>query len=201
MDFEKLISDRYSVRNFRSDHLPKAVVDRILDAGHKAPTGCNYQTQRIIVMNTDESIAKLKKCTKCHFNAPTAMLVCHNKEESWVRKYDGALSSPVDAVIVTTHMMLEVTDLGLGSTWVGAFSPEKAREIYNVPENYEIALEKYAEKCRYIMSVMRVIDDEVCLYNYDIKSSELPEFMKALEDKTLVGKLIEIEKYIPEDLA
>ena len=62
-------------------------------------------------------------------------------------------------------------------------------------------LEKYAEKCRYIVSVMRTIDNEVCLYNYDIKSSELPEFMKALENKTLVGKLIEIEKYIPEDLA
>ena len=60
---------------------------------------------------------------------------------------------------------------------------------------------KYAEKCRYIVSVMRTVDDEVCLYNYDIKGSELPEFMKALENKTLMGKLIEIEKYIPEDLA
>ena len=62
-------------------------------------------------------------------------------------------------------------------------------------------LEKYAEKCRYIMSIMRTVNGEICLYNYDIKSSELPTFMKALEDKTLVGKLIEIEKYIPEDLA
>ena len=62
-------------------------------------------------------------------------------------------------------------------------------------------LESYAEKCRYIISVMRTVDNEVCLYNYDIKSSELPLFMKALENKTLTGKLIEIEKYIPEDLA
>ena len=62
-------------------------------------------------------------------------------------------------------------------------------------------LEKYAKKCRYIVSVMRTVDDEVCLYNYDIKGSELPDFMKALENKTLIGKLIEIEKYIPEDLA
>ena len=62
-------------------------------------------------------------------------------------------------------------------------------------------LESYAEKCRYIVSVMRTVDNEVCLYNYDIKSSELPLFMKALENKTLTGKLIEIEKYIPEDLA
>lgn len=137
MDFEKLISDRYSVRNFRSKHLPKSVVDRILDAGHKAPTGCNYQPQRIIVMNTDESIAKLKKCTKCHFNAPTAMLVCHNKEESWVRKYDGALSSSVDAVIVTTYMMLGAQNEGVGSCWVMHFDPFAMRETFNIPDNVE----------------------------------------------------------------
>ena len=137
MDFEKLISDRYSVRNFRSEHLPKAVVDRILDAGRKAPTGCNYQPQRIIVMNTDESIAKLKKCTKCHFNAPTAMLVCHNKEESWVRKYDGALSSSVDAVIVTTYMMLGAQNEGVGSCWVMHFDPFAMRETFNIPDNVE----------------------------------------------------------------
>lgn len=64
-----------------------------------------------------------------------------------------------------------------------------------------LTLESYAEKCRYIVSIMRIVDGETCLYKYDIKSSEIPSFMKALENKTLVGKLIEIEKYIPEDLA
>lgn len=87
MEFEKLISDRYSVRKFVPKHLDKEVIDRILEAGHKAPTGCNYQPQRILVLNTDEAIEKLRKCTKCHFNAPTAMLVCHNPGESWKRPY------------------------------------------------------------------------------------------------------------------
>ena len=114
MDFEKLITERYSVRKFKPEHLPQEAIDKILEAGHKAPTGCNYQPQRILVLNTDESIAKLKNCTKCHFNAPTAMLVCHNRKESWIRKYDGALSSSVDAVIVTTHMMLACKNEGIG---------------------------------------------------------------------------------------
>ena len=137
MDFEYLISERYSVRSFRSEHLPDDVIDRILHAGHKAPTGCNYQPQRILVINTDESIAKLKKCTKCHFNAPTAMLVCHNKEESWVRKYDGALSSPVDAVIVTTYMMLAAQNQGVGTCWVMHFDPAAMREAFNIPAEVE----------------------------------------------------------------
>ena len=99
MEFEKLIEERYSVRSFKPEHLPKTVIDKILDAGHKAPTGCNFQPQRILVLNTDEAIEKLKGCTKCHFGAPTAMLICHNSDESWKRVYDGALSSPDDVKI------------------------------------------------------------------------------------------------------
>ena len=135
MDFEKLITDRYSVRNFRPEHLPQKVVEKILEAGHKAPTGCNYQPQRILVMNTDESIEKLQKCTKCHFNAPTAMLVCHNREESWIRRYDGALASPVDAAIVTTYLMLAAKNEGVGSCWVMSFDPAAIRNAFHIPDH------------------------------------------------------------------
>ena len=139
MDFEKLISDRYSVRNFKQEHLPQKLIDKILDAGLKAPTGCNYQPQRILVLNTNKAIAKLKECTKCHFNAPTALLICHNTEESWKRPYDGALSSPVDAAIVTTHMMLAAHNNGAGCCWVMHFNPEAMRKTFNIPESYEPA--------------------------------------------------------------
>ncbi len=137
MDFEKIINERYSVRSFKDEHLPQEVIDKILEAGHKAPTGCNFQPQRILVLNTDESIEKLKDCTRCHFNAPCAFLVCHNKNESWKRTYDGALSSPVDATIVTTFMMLQAQNQGIGTCWVMHFNPFKMRETFNIPENYE----------------------------------------------------------------
>ena len=137
MEFEKLIEQRYSVRNFKPDHLPQDVVDKIISAGHKAPTGCNYQPQRILVLNTDESVQKLKQCTKCHFDAPCAMLICHNKDESWTRKYDGALSSPVDAVIVSTHMMLSAHDNGVGCCWVMHFDPFAMKSTFNIPDNVE----------------------------------------------------------------
>jgi nitroreductase len=137
MDFEKIITERYSVRKFKSKKLPQNVIDKIIEAGHKAPTGCNYQPQRILVLNTDESILKLKNCTKCHFDAPTAMLICHNREESWVRKYDGALSSSVDAAIVTTYMMLACQNEGVGTCWVMHFDPLAMRETFNIPDNLE----------------------------------------------------------------
>ena len=137
MEFEKLIADRYSVRKFKPEHLSKEVIDKILAAGHLAPTGCNFQPQRILVLNTDESLEKLKSCTKCHFNAPTAMLICHNKEESWRRRSNGELSSYVDASIVTTHMMLAAHNIGVGTCWVMAFEPDAMRENYNIPEHID----------------------------------------------------------------
>ncbi len=137
MEFEKLITERFSVRSFKQEHLPQNIIDKILEAGHIAPTGCNNQPQRILVLNTDDSINKLKNCTKCHFNAPTALLVCHNKEESWKRVYDGALSSPVDAVIVATHMMLEAQNVGVGCCWVMHFNPEAMKSAFNISENIE----------------------------------------------------------------
>ena len=137
MEFERLISERYSVRSYREEHLSQTVIDRILAAGHKAPTGCNYQPQRILVINTDESIARLCTCTRSHFGAPTAMLICHNKNESWRRPYDGALSSPVDAAIVTTHMMLAAHDMGVGACWVMHFNPAAMKETFGIPEEVE----------------------------------------------------------------
>lgn len=137
MEFEKLITERCSTRKFREEPLPREILDKILAAGHKAPTGCNNQPQRILVLNTAESMEKLRTCTKCHFGAPTAMLICHNPEESWKRPYDGALSSPVDAAIVTTHMMLAAQNLGVGSCWVMHFNPFAVREAFHIPEPIE----------------------------------------------------------------
>ena len=139
MEFTNLIEERCSVRSFKPGHLPREVLEKILRAGHLAPTGCNYQPQRILVLNTDESMEKLRSCTKCHFGAPTALLVCHNTAESWVRKYDGALSSPVDAVIGATHMMLAAHNEGVGCCWVMHFDPAAVREAFGIPAGVEPA--------------------------------------------------------------
>lgn len=137
MSFYELAKERYSVRKFTDEPVSEELVEKILRAGEIAPTGCNNQPQRILVINTPESIEKLRKCTKCHFFAPTAMLVCYNKEECWYRPYDNAPSGPIDASIVTTHMMLAAAELGIGTTWVMHFIPEAVKKEFSVPDNIE----------------------------------------------------------------
>ena len=135
MEFSQLIKNRYSVRSFTGEGVKKEALDKILEAAHLAPTGCNFQPQRILVLNTPEAIEKLHTCTRSHFGAPTALLVCYNKDECWTRKYDGAVSGPIDASIVATHMLLAAENEGVGCTWVMHFDPFKMREAFNIPEN------------------------------------------------------------------
>lgn len=135
MEFSQLIKNRYSVRSFTGERVRKEDLDKILEASHLAPTGCNFQPHRILVLNTPEAIEKLQNCTRSHFGAPTALLVCYNKDECWTRKYDDAQSGPVDACIVATHMLLAAENEGVGCTWVMHFNPFKMREEFNIPEN------------------------------------------------------------------
>lgn len=135
MEYSELIKKRYSVRKFTDEPIKKEAIDRILDAAHLAPTGCNFQPQRILVINTPEAIEKLQGCTRAHFGANTAMLVCYNRDECWTRKYDNEVSGMVDASIVATHMMLAAENEGVGSTWVMHFNPFAMREAFNIPEN------------------------------------------------------------------
>ncbi len=135
MEYFDLIEKRFSVRNFSREKLSKEDTEKILKAGHLAPTGCNNQPQRIYVLESDEAIEKLKLCTKCHFNAPNAMLVCYNKDEVWRRKYDGKSCGVADACIVATHMMLAAADIGIGTTWVMHFDPTALVKEFEIPEN------------------------------------------------------------------
>lgn len=89
MDFLELAAKRYSVRKFKEEKVRREDLDKILKAGMLAPTAHNDQPQRILVINSDEALEKLKKCTACHFNAPTALLICSDKDACWTRKYDG----------------------------------------------------------------------------------------------------------------
>lgn len=136
-EFMRLASQRYSVRKFDGRPVEPEVIEKILRAGQAAPTACNRQPQRIAVVISPEGLEKLRRCTGSHFNAPAALLVCHDKNECWKREYDGASSGDIDAAIVTTHMMLAAWTLGVGTTWVMHFIPEAVREEFSVPENLE----------------------------------------------------------------
>jgi len=136
MNFSQLVKERYSVRKFSDRKIEPDTLKLILEAGKAAPTACNYQPQRILVLDSEENLAKLKICTPYHFHAPMALLICYDTAVSWKRSYDQEDMGPVDASIVTTQMMLQAAELGLGTTWVGHFDPTAIRESFHIPEAF-----------------------------------------------------------------
>ncbi|WP_368489716.1 nitroreductase family protein [Clostridium sp. BJN0013] len=110
-------------------------IDLVLKAGLLAPTACNNQPQRILVIKNEEALAKIRKCTPYHFNAPVVLLICYDNSESWKRSFDGKDSGDIDASIVTTHLMLQASELGLGTTWVGHFDPAIIKKEFSLPDH------------------------------------------------------------------
>lgn len=66
-----------------------------------------------------------------------SIIVCSVASEVWVRPFDGKSKPDTDAAIAATHMLLEATDLGLGSCWLMHFDPAPIREQFRIPEGTE----------------------------------------------------------------
>ena len=66
------------------------------------------------------------------------MIVGYKSEEGWVRPFDQRNFADIDAGIVATHIMMQIQDLGLATTWVGFFDAPKLKSIYPVMADYEL---------------------------------------------------------------
>ena len=63
------------------------------------------------------------------------------------------------------------------------------------------ALREYSKKVCYIVTVMKENPPSVALYKYTVPQSYLVEFLYEFSKKNSDGEIIDIEKYIPENLA
>jgi nitroreductase len=135
MDFSTLAEKRYSLRKFSDRVVTRDTIERILRAAQLAPTACNYQPQHIYVLQSDAALASIRQCSSHHFDAPLVLLICYDRNQTWKRPSDGQCSGLIDASIITTHLMLQIAELGLGSTWVGSFNPADVSKALQLPAN------------------------------------------------------------------
>lgn len=71
----------------------------------------------------------MESVTHCTFGARQFLVVGCKPEQAWVRACDGRNFADVDGSIVATHMMLELQQLGLATTWVGSFDVPKLQSL------------------------------------------------------------------------
>jgi len=136
MSFLDLAKKRTAIRKYEARPVEEEKLMKILEAGRVAPTAVNYQPQRIIVVREKAGQEKLKKAAN-FYDAPLAIIVCSDHNVAWKRSIDSKNSVDIDASIVTTHMMLQATELGLGTVWICYFKPDIIKNEFNIPDHVE----------------------------------------------------------------
>ena len=160
MDFMEISKKRVTVRQFAQTPVEDEKIHKILEAGRWSPTAVNAQPQRILVLNTPDSLAKVrefcsfnydqkyvdlaKECDdkehgkiNIYYGAPLVLFIAYDKTACWTHPQSGENSGATDATIVATHMMLEAASIDLGTVWISYFDKAKARELLQLPDNWQ----------------------------------------------------------------
>ena len=137
--FMELAKARYSVRSFSDKPVEKDKIDLILEAARIAPSAKNLQPIVIYIISGKDSVEKLKTVCPCTYGAQLVFAIGCDKDQMWSSDEDPSFNSAyIDTSIALTHMVLEATELGLGSCWVCRFSQKGISDLFDIPENIVI---------------------------------------------------------------
>ncbi len=140
LDIHPVIKNRWSPRSFAPKPVSSDQLERIFEAARWAPSSFNEQPWRFIAgVKGDGTWEKLHECL-VEFNqiwtepAPVLILAIGNKlsakgEKNSVYQYDVGQSM--------AYITLQAEAEGLRSHQMGGFSKEKARKLFDIPEDYE----------------------------------------------------------------
>jgi nitroreductase len=139
MEFLDVIQRRYSVRAYKPDPVPDAVLARILEAARLAPTAANLQPFRFVIVHVKGREAELRRVygPGWFVQAPLVICACGVPSQGWVRDADGINYTPVDVAIAMDHLILAAADQGLGTCWIAAFDVPTARQVFGLPPGVE----------------------------------------------------------------
>ena len=127
------IIERRSCKSYRTDPVPREMVDQVIEAGLYAASGLNRQSGKILAVTNREIRDRLsalnakydpKKRPDPFYKAPVVLVVFAERGEP-TGIYDGSL--------MLGNMMLAAKALGLGSCWI-----HRAKEVLDDPEGKDI---------------------------------------------------------------
>ncbi|HEX3872758.1 MAG TPA: 5,6-dimethylbenzimidazole synthase [Solirubrobacteraceae bacterium] len=159
----RVIADRRDIRRFRPDDVPDDVLDRLLDAAHRAPSVGLMQPWRLIVVSRIETriavralatrerlrqadrfdgrtAAFLDQKVEGVVDAPLGICVCcdHGRPETEVL---GRGTIPETDVYSTAcaiqNLWLAARAEGLGVGWVSFYRPDDLRRVLGIPDRVD----------------------------------------------------------------
>jgi nitroreductase len=126
------VLNRRSIRRFKNEPVSEDVMNRILEAGRRAPSATNRQPWHFVVVRDQ---AAKEACTFRGFNrfaveAPFIVVGLYRRSEAIMEKF-----SLMDVTIALQNMVVAASVEGVGSCWMGAFDEGKLRDALKVPED------------------------------------------------------------------
>jgi len=142
---QKLIWERRSVRDWVPDKpVPEEMIQEILEAGRAAPTGCNLDIVRFIVIRDTETAKMVWSDIPTPMNSCVLIVICYDTRVYETIGHDKLVPHNMlyDAAAAGDHMCLMAHALGLGAVWLSCTekTANRFQKKYGLPEYIKQAL-------------------------------------------------------------
>jgi nitroreductase len=138
MDTWDAIRSRRNVREFQGRPLAAEHLDRIVEAGRRAPSAQNWQPWDFVVVTDREQLTELANVSPgaghVAGSAATIALILPDTDDRRARD-----RAQYDLGQATMAMMIAAADLGIGSGHAGVGDQELARRLLGFPEDHYAA--------------------------------------------------------------
>jgi len=140
MDALEAINTRKSIRVFTEKKIPLEVIENILQAGIRAPSGGNRQPWRFVVVTDKEKIRHFDPEAHQPWveNAPAVIVACANPHDTWSRYGEDDHCWMLDTAAAIQNMLLAIHAVGLGGVWCLTCGKAEIRKILNIPLHWQI---------------------------------------------------------------
>ena len=151
MSFSKLIKQRQSVRKYQDKPVEKEKLQQIIEAVHIAPSACNSQPWKLIIVdepNLRNQVAKATFSKTVSFNkftleAPIIAVLVIEKAKL-IAQIGGSIKNQeypqYDIGIAAEHFCLQAAELGLGTCMIGWFNEKKIQKLLKIPKKRKVGL-------------------------------------------------------------
>jgi len=149
MTFLDLVKKRRSCRKYTSRDVPPACIARCLEAARLAPSACNSQPWRFIVITdpalraraAEAAFSGIYKMNVFVKGAPILVAVIRERAKFAARvgaSLRGVQYSLIDLGIACDHFTLQAAEEGLGTCWLGWFNERGVKKALGLPRRVKI---------------------------------------------------------------
>jgi nitroreductase len=151
MTFKELMQKRQSVRKYLDKPVELEKIEMLAKAVQFAPSACNSQPWRLIIVDEPELKDKVAKATyndvisfnRFALQAPVIAVLVIEKAKL-IAQIGGSIKNQeypqYDIGIAGAHFCLQAADLGLGTCMLGWFNEKKIKNLLNIPSVKKIGL-------------------------------------------------------------